>query len=459
MNVKNIDIERFKNVYFIGIGGIGMSALALYFKRKGYNVTGYDKVPSIVTGMLESQGIAVHFEEMPQLLSELGKNDTLVVYTPAIPNQHKELRLAFDAGYVVAKRAEVLGLISKSYKTIAVAGTHGKTTVTSMIAHIFKIAGKKPLVFSGGLMNNYGTNFLYDSSAEFMIVEADEYDRSFLQLKKNYINVVTSLDADHLDVYGTYGELKKTFVEFTKNLGSDGILVVNENYADLFENGRKVVYGMSNAKYKAVEVSVKDFKFSLEVDGKVELEGIKLKVAGVHNVENAVAAAAVAMEAGISAKQVKKGLESFAGNWRRFDVLYNDGKVVYIDDYAHHPREIEAVLNSVKEIWQGKKITVVFQPHLYSRTKDFADDFAEVLSLADEVVLLPVYPARELPLPGITSEWLASKIVKDVSVVEKSMLVDFLRDGDYEVILTLGAGDIDREVKRIKEMLEEKYAK
>jgi UDP-N-acetylmuramate--alanine ligase len=271
--------------------------------------------------------------------------------------------------------------------------------------------------------------------------------------------VVAAVDADHLDVYGTYGELKKTFVEFTKNLGSDGILVVNENYADLFENGRKVVYGMSNAKYKAVEVSVKDFKFSLEVDGKVELEGIKLKVAGVHNVENAVAAAAVAMEAGISAKQVKKGLESFAGNWRRFDVLYNDGKVVYIDDYAHHPREIEAVLNSVKEIWQGKKITVVFQPHLYSRTKDFADDFAEVLSLADEVVLLPVYPARELPLPGITSEWLASKIVKDVSVVEKSMLVDFLRDGDYEVILTLGAGDIDREVKRIKEMLEEKYAK
>ncbi len=421
MSKKAVDIEKIKNVYFIGIGGIGMSALALYFQRKGCKVSGYDKVPSIVTGMLEAKGIPVHFEERPDILQALDKKETLVVYTPAVPSQHKELVLAFDAGYTVMKRAEVLGLISGEYKTIAVAGTHGKTTVTSMIAHIFKVAGKKAVVFTGGLMSNYGTNFLYDDDAEYMIVEADEYDRSFLNFDKASVDVVTAVDADHLDIYGTYENLTEAFKEFTHNLQDEGVLVVNEKYAALFDSANEVVYGFGAGKYKAVNPSVKDFSFDLEVDGRVAIEGIRLKIAGVHNIENAVAASAVALETGISGKHVKKALESFKGNWRRFEIIYNDGRVVYIDDYAHHPREIESVLNSVREIWPGKKVTAVFQPHLYSRTRDFADEFARVLSQADEVVLLPVYPARELPLPGITSEWLASKIGEDVPVVEKAV--------------------------------------
>ena len=459
MSWKVVDIEKIKNVYFIGIGGIGMSALALYFQRKGCSVSGYDKVPSIVTGMLEAQDIPVHFEEKPDILQALNKKETLVVYTPAVPSQHKELLLAFDSGYPVMKRAEVLGLISGAYRTIAVAGTHGKTTVTSMIAHIFKIAGKKSVVFTGGLMSNYDTNFLYDDDAEYMIVEADEYDRSFLNFDRIYIEAVTAVDADHLDIYGTYANLTDAFKKFAGRVQDEGVLVVNEKYAALFDTANERIYGFDAGKYRAVNVSVRDFKFDLEVAGQVMMEGISLKVAGVHNIENAVAASAVALEAGIDEKRVRKALETFKGNWRRFEIVYNDDDVVYIDDYAHHPREIESVLKSVREIWQGKKVTVVFQPHLYTRTRDFADEFAKVLSEADEVVLLPIYPARELPLPGISSEWLASRIGKEVPVVEKSEIAEFLRNGSHEIIITLGAGDIDREVKKIKRMLEEKYAK
>jgi len=458
MKKDNIDIKRFKNIYFIGIGGIGMSALALYFKSRGYNVFGYDRVPSIITGMLEAKNIPVHFEELPEELIKLNVNDTLVVYTPAIPKEHKELLLAVKLKYKILKRAEVLGLIAKFYKTIAIGGTHGKTTVTSMVAHIFKIARKKSIVFTGGLMNNYGTNFFDNENAEYLIVEADEYDRSFLNFDKTFVSVVTAVDSDHLDIYGNYENLKNAFIEFSNSLVDEGILIVNEKYANLFDR-ELVKYGIDFGKYRAVNLSVKDFKFDLEVNGKIVLSDIKLKVAGRHNIENAVCAAAIAMECGIKEKHVKKALESFLGNWRRFEIVFDNGEVIYIDDYAHHPKEIEVILESVRSIWENKKVTVVFQPHLYSRTKDLGDDFAKALSLADEVILLPIYPARELPMPGISSEWLAMKIAADVVVIEKERISDFLRNKQLEVLITLGAGDIDREVKRIKEMLYEKNRK
>ncbi len=451
---KNIDF-----VYFIGIGGIGMSALALYFKRMGLDVRGYDRVPSRVTDMLQSKGIEVYFDEDETHLTRFDKDRLLVVYTPAIPDEHKELSMARRDGYFLKKRSEVLGVLSQKYKTIAIGGTHGKTTVTSMVAHVFKSAGKKAVVFSGGIMANYDTNFLYEDDAEYMIVEADEYDRSFLQLKENFINVVTAVDADHLDIYSTYDELKSTFVKFASSLSEDGVALVNAKVKDFFAGiDRKVTYGVGMGDFYAENVEYKNGRFELWRDGE-KLTQISLNVRGRHNVENAVAAASVAYLSGIETSKIANALNTFKGNWRRFEVIFSGKGKVYIDDYAHHPEEIKAVLDSVRQIWQGAKVLVVFQPHLYSRTRDLARGFAEVLAMADDLVLLPIYPAREKPIEGITSAWLLDMVeLEKKHLVEKAELVDFVEKADFDVLLTLGAGDIDRLVKPLAEMLKQKYS-
>ena len=446
--------RNIENVYLIGIGGIGMSALALYFKRMELNVEGYDRVESRVTKMLEEQGIKVYFEEDKTHLSKFEKAGLLVVYTPAIPDTHKELRLARIDGYFLKKRSEVLGILSNSYKTIAVGGTHGKTTVTSMIAHIFKSSGEKAVVFSGGIMENYGTNFLYEDNAEYMIVEADEYDRSFLQLKNNYINIVTAVDADHLDIYGDYENLLAAFNEFLSSIDGGGTNLVNEKVNHLFKDiENKKTYGFKTADFTARNIDPTIGKFDFYKGDELLFTG-EINVLGTHNIENAVAASSVSVLAGISPEKIKEALASFKGNWRRFEVIYNDGNKVYIDDYAHHPQEIESVLSSVRNIWKDAKVLVVFQPHLFSRTRDLADDFAKVLAMADDIVLLPIYPAREEPLEGINSEWLLSKIdSKNKFLVQKDELTKFLQTREFDVLLTLGAGDIDRLVEPVRKML------
>ncbi len=446
-------------VYFIGIGGIGMSALALHFKRMGLEVSGYDRVPSRITDMLQSKGIEVYFDEDVSHITQFDKDSLLVVYTPAIPAAHKELSLVRREGYFLKKRSEVLGVLSQNYKTIAIGGTHGKTTVTSMVAHIFKSTGEKAVVFSGGIMANYDTNFLYEDEAEYMIVEADEYDRSFLQLKENFVNVVTAVDADHLDIYGTYDELKSTFVKFASSLSEEGVALVNAKVKNIFGSiDRKITYGVAAGDFYAKNVDYKNSSFDFwRADEK--LMEISLNVRGKHNVENAVAAASVAYWAGIETSKIVEALNTFKGNWRRFEVIFSGEGKVYIDDYAHHPEEIKAVLESVRQMWLDAKVLVVFQPHLYSRTRDLAEGFAEVLAMADELVLLPIYPAREKPIEGVTSAWLLDLVDLDRKhLVEKSGLVEFVRKSDFDILLTLGAGDIDRLVKPLAEMLKQKYS-
>ncbi len=455
--MKNNNLLTYKNIYFIGIGGIGMSALAKYFKLMGKNVLGYDKVPSRITKMLTNEGINIHFEENENILASLSTFETLVIYTPAIPDNHKELLFAKNNGYKLLKRAEVLGEISEGYKTIAVAGTHGKTTVTSMITHIFKTAGKKIVAFSGGLMSNYNSNFVYDEGAEYMIVEADEYDKSFLHLKNNFINIITAIDADHLDIYGNYENLLVTYKTFAYNLINDGLLVLNETLLPKFEASTQIItYGINKGLFHATNIDLTNKMFDVVYSERI-LKNMLLNVDGIHNVENAVAAFTAAYNSGIAPNQIKNALASFKGNWRRFEKVYENKNVLFIDDYAHHPREIEAVLESVKKMYPDRKVTVVFQPHLFSRTQDLAEDFAKVLSMADDIILLPIYPAREEPIKGITSEWLLNKIQsKNKVVIPKKELVKYLSSQEIDVLLTLGAGDIDREVDNIKQMLKNK---
>ncbi|MFT7900904.1 UDP-N-acetylmuramate--L-alanine ligase [Tenacibaculum ascidiaceicola] len=448
MNLKTIH-----NVYFIGIGGIGMSAIARYFSVNGKVVAGYDKTPTPITESLEEIEIEVHFEDAVKNIpiSFLNKEKTLVVYTPAVPKNHLQLNYFKDNGYTVLKRAEVLGEITKNTFCLAVAGTHGKTTTSSILGHIMQ--PEKATSFLGGIAENYNSNLILGED-KVSVVEADEFDRSFLKLSPN-IACVTSMDADHLDIYGENEFLQQSFRDFASKV-SDTLIVAK----GLPLKG--LTYAVNEeADYKAYNVKIEEGKYVFDVKTPTsEIKNVVFHLPGNHNMMNALAALAIADVYGVSLEKIKEQLGSFKGVQRRFSYKIKTEEVVLIDDYAHHPTEIKAVAQSVREMYPKEKVLAVFQPHLFSRTRDFADDFAEALSLFDEVLLLDIYPARELPIKGVTSSWLLEKITIDTKkLVSKEKLSDEIIKSESKIVAMLGAGDIGLLVDKVKNKLDEKHKK
>jgi UDP-N-acetylmuramate--alanine ligase len=450
-----MNINQIRSIYFLGIGGIGMSALARYFHSRGVRVYGYDKTPSSLTNSLQQEGIVVQFDED---ISKLPDNIEFVVYTPAIPVNNLIFTHLANSTIPIKKRAEVLGIIGSEMPTIAVAGTHGKTTICSMLAHIFMTANMPFIGLLGGIATNYNTNYLQIPGARWLLVEADEYDRSFLHLNPD-IAVITSIDADHLDIYETENKLRNSFAEFAGKIKTKGVLLVKEG-VDIPEvhHARQYTYNLNKkCDFYASEYHLRDGRYSVSIAGCLHLKDVVLGLPGQHNVENAIAAAALANFAGVDVEDIQRGLNSFIGVKRRFEICFSHPDTTYIDDYAHHPEELNACIKAAKEMYPGKTITGIFQPHLFSRTRDLASGFAKSLSLLNELILLDIYPAREEPIPGIDAAWLLEKVpLKNKTLVSKEQLVELLKQKDIEILITMGAGDIDTLVAPIREMLEKR---
>lgn len=454
------------HVYFLGIGGIGMSAIARWFMHEGMTVSGYDRTSSPLTQELIEEGMQISFEDtLSSIPSEIRESSSksLIIWTPAIPKDSIQLAFLKENGYTLHKRSEILGMITRDFHTIAVAGTHGKTTTSSMIAHLLKSAGKPVTAFLGGITQNYQSNLILSDKKSkektLVVVEADEFDRSFLQLRPNEA-VLTSADPDHLDIYGDETTILEGFRQFIHLIEKKGKLFIQSNALDRL--GIKSlpsiptkVYGLRSSGIAAANIQARTRSFTFDYhDGKTEIKGLELFIPGFHNVENALAAIAIVLGHKVTEDQIRQGLASFKGVKRRFEIHVNEPNLVFIDDYAHHPEEIKSCLSSVRSMFPGKKLTVIFQPHLFSRTKDFAKGFSESLSLADEVLLLDIYPARELPIPGVTSEMLLKDIeTRKKSVIQKEDLLDELKECKPEVLVTLGAGDIDRLVPMISKWM------
>ncbi|MFM7329492.1 MAG: UDP-N-acetylmuramate--L-alanine ligase, partial [Bacteroidota bacterium] len=446
---------------FLGIGGIGMSALARWFRAAGLRVAGYDKTPTPLTHELMEEAIEIHFEDRVELLpGNLSVEKTLVVLTPAIPADHKEWAYLRDQGFTIMKRSEVLGLLTRNYKTFAVAGTHGKTTTSSLVAHLLKSARLDMVAFLGGITTNYDSNLVREgtvSSNTLMVAEADEFDRSFLRLFP-WLAIVTSADADHLDIYGDHASMLESYRAFIRQVNSGGVLVIHHSVQSLAEGleGIEVItYGMSAGDYHAENIRPVGGFFTFDLKGPgVQFNDLELGVPGFHNMENAIAATVAALKAGLTGEQIRAALLSFRGVKRRFEFIIRKPGLVSVDDYAHHPAEIEAFLRSVKAMYPGKKLTVIFQPHLYTRTRDFASDFARSLSLADELVMMDIYPARELPIEGVTADMIHQDITSPVKIrAAKKDLLAKIGELNIEVLATVGAGDIDTFVKPIRDLL------
>lgn len=447
-----MDLTNVHKIYFLGIGGIGMSALARYFLWQGKEVSGYDRTKTPLTLELEKEGADINYEDLTGLIPD---NPDMVIYTPAIPQDSKQFEFLLKTGIPMYKRAYILGEIAENTFTIAVAGTHGKTTITTMLAHIFKTAGMNFMAFAGGISTNYNTNFIVSGTPQYVIVEADEYDRSFLHIHPD-ITIITSLDADHLDVYGSMQQVEDSFKLFVRNLKPGGVLITHCNIGLLKDliPGQKTYSIVEQADYVLEEIVISDGKYSCKMNHDKDSFPLKFGGAGRHNLENALAAAAASLNAGIQVEDIQTALNNYRGVKRRFEIVLRTDKTVYIDDYAHHPREIKACIDSVIEMFPGKKITGIFQPHLYSRTRDFADGFAEALDRLDRVVLLDIYPARELPIEGITSQIILKRMIKaEKYYLRDSELLEFVEQNDFEVLITMGAGNIDKFVKPIKEQL------
>ncbi|MBR2608704.1 MAG: UDP-N-acetylmuramate--L-alanine ligase [Bacteroidales bacterium] len=438
------------HIYFIGIGGIGMSAIARYYNAKGYKVSGYDKTPSPLTHELESEGIEVHYEDNIDFIPK-DVAETLVVYTPAIPADMGELVYVKENGYRVVKRSKMLGEISEGQRCMAVAGTHGKTTTSTMTSHLFMDSGEGCSAFLGGISKNYGTNLLI-SPNDVIVAEADEFDRSFLQLFPE-IAVITSMDADHLDIYGDAEHVQEAFKAFASQVSGTVIIRHGLDITPKDTSARILTYSFGNPEADFHAEPLEDGHFNLHYPGGV-IEDCVVGIPGWVNVENATAASAIALTYGIAPEKIRKALACFSGVKRRFDIQVKKPGCVYIDDYAHHPQEITAALSSIRKSYPESRLTAVFQPHLYTRTRDFAPEFAKALSLADKVILLDIYPARELPIPGVTSEIIFKDITAGKVLLKRSELMDYLKDEPVEVLATLGAGDIDRFVGEIARMLE-----
>ena len=444
-----------KNVYFIGIGGIGMSALARYYKFKGFNVAGYDRTPSELTGQLEAEGISVHYEDRPDLIPS-DVNETLVVYTPAIPADLGELVKAREGGYALLKRSRTLGEIARGQRCLAVAGTHGKTTTSTLTAHILTACGEGCSAFLGGISRNYGTNLLM-SKTNTVVAEADEFDRSFLQLYPE-IAVITAVDPDHLDIYGDYAHVVEAFKAFASQVSGTLIAKLGTPIVQADTKARLLSYHYtdSSADFYAGNPHPDQcgyFHYDLHYPGGV-IEDVRVGAPGWVNAENSVAAAAIALSYGIEPAAVKAAIGTFEGVKRRLEVHVNSPKLSYIDDYAHHPAELASAISSMRDIFPGRKLTAIFQPHLYTRTRDFAAEFAQALSKVDKLILLDIYPAREEPIPGVTSEI----IFKDVTAPEKVLLkkeelMDYLANEPLDVLVSFGAGNIDRFIEPITELL------
>ena len=449
------DINKISSIYFAGIGGIGMSALARYFNERGVSVSGYDKTETLLTKKLIEEGINIHFRDDIELLD---KNADIVVYTPAIPASHRELNFYRENNYTLLKRSDVLGLITKDTFNICIGGTHGKTTTSAMVAHILTATGFGCNTFLGGIASNYDTNF-WGSGHKVSVAEADEYDRSFLKLNPD-VAVITAMDADHLDIYGTEKNMQDAFIEFSGKIKKGGTLIIKDTVRrqDEFATHNKMTYSGFNEQAdihtKALKIINGSYLFNVVIKDKV-IENVLLNMGGMHNIENITAAIAVADMLKIDEDKIKTAVASFAGVKRRFEYMIKDESVVMIDDYAHHPEELRALITGAKELFPGRKCTVVFQPHLFSRTKDLASGFAEVLSMADETILLPIYPARELPMEGVTSDLILDRMtIANKSIMQREALLEWLKSNKPELLITAGAGDIDTLIQPIKKILE-----
>ena len=448
-----MELGHIKRVYFIGIGGIGMSGIARYFHQRGVIVCGYDRTETALTASLMNEGIGIIFNDDPDYLPfAFQENDeqTLIVYTPAIPKDSAILNYFIDQGFTLKKRSEVLGILSKGMFCIAVAGTHGKTTTSSMVAHILKDSGNDCSAFLGGIASNYDSNVLFGTN-QVMVVEADEYDRSFLTLHPD-IAIVTSMDADHLDIYGDPAHLTSSFQLFAAQIKRGGQLIHRAGLA--LEDG--IAYAVEGpAAIRAEKVRIEDGEFVFDfISEEFKIPAIKLALPGRHNIENALAAIQAALILHVPAEKIKAALANFKGVKRRFEYIVKSENHIYIDDYAHHPEELKACITAVKTLYPNRKLTTVFQPHLFSRTRDFADGFAEALSMSDELWMLDIYPARELPMEGVHSEMILKKMsMKNHQLLTKQQVLERVKNEQPELLLTVGAGDIDTLVEPLKHLL------
>lgn len=461
-------VTNWKYIYFVGIGGIGMSALARWFKANGFEVAGYDKTMTPLVEKLIEEGIPVTLEDDTDTIPSEFKVDsqqTLVVYTPAVPVQHQQMHYFRDENFMILKRSQVLGILTKNLRTIGVAGTHGKTTTSSLVAHILRHAHVNSTAFLGGITQNYGTNLLLNDPTDhledvFCVVEADEFDRSFLTLFPE-IAIVTSTDADHLDIYGKHEAVLESFRDYVSQIDEQGALFMREGL-EIADSCKAQVftYALNSGSYHSGNIRIENARFVFDlIHPEGVIEGIAMKIPGYHNIENSVAASAVALYVGVGPEKIKEALESYGGVKRRFEYQLEEEGNVYIDDYAHHPTEIEAFLTSVKGLYPGRHVTAIFQPHLFTRTRDFADGFAESLSLADRVLLLEIYPARELPITGVNSEMILGKITTtDKQLLAKEEVLQLLEELNTDIVVTIGAGDIDTLVGPIRNLLQKRVS-
>lgn len=449
-------MNNLKSIYFIGAGGIGMSAILRYFLQKGYNVGGYDKTPSDLTEQLIKEGALIHYEDsvdtIPQCFKE--KESTLIVYTPAIPSDHSELCYFRSNGFEIQKRAQVLGLLTNQHKGLCVAGTHGKTTTSTMAAHLLHQSHIDCNAFLGGISKNYGTNYILSDKSDFVVIEADEFDRSFHHLRP-FMSVITATDPDHLDIYGTKEAYLESFSHYTTLIQPGGALIIHkglEMKANVQEGVKVYEYSRNEGDFHAENIRIGGGEITFDfVTPNSTICDIQLGVPVSINIDNGIAAMALAWLNGVTEDEIREGMKTFGGVDRRFDFKVKNDRVVYLSDYAHHPNEIEQSVKSIRDIYQDKKIAAIFQPHLYTRTRDFYHEFAKSLSLLDEVILCEIYPARELPIEGVTSKLIYDELRPGISkkLINKTDVMDYVKSGDFDVLITLGAGDIENYVPQI----------
>lgn len=453
-----------KSVYFVGAGGIGMSAIARYFLRQGKVVAGYDKTPSKLTQALEQEGMLIHYDEDVEKIPQACRDpkETLVIYTPAIPAEHKELQYFRNGGFDIQKRAQVLGTLTKEHKGLCVAGTHGKTTTSTMCAHIMHQSSQDCNAFLGGISKNYGTNYILSDDSDYVVIEADEFDRSFHWLRP-WMTVITSTDPDHLDIYGTKEAYLESFRHYTTLIQPGGALIIHtglEMQPNVVEGVRTYTYGIDGGDFHAENIKIEKGEITFDFISPIEnVKGVRLGQPVPINIDNGVGAMAMAQLNGCTADELRKGMATYAGVDRRFDFSLRNEKHVVLSDYAHHPKEIYQSAKSMKQVYHDRHITAIFQPHLYTRTRDFYKDFAEALSQLDEVILCDIYPAREQPIPGVTSQLIYDRLAPGVekSMIKKEEVLDLVRKRDFDVLIILGAGDLDNYVPEITKIIESKH--
>lgn len=458
-----MELKDIKSVYFVGAGGIGMSAIARYFLHIGVVVAGYDKTPSALTKELEKEGMDIHYEENVALIPAACKDasSTLVIYTPAIPQEHQELVYFHENGFTIEKRAQVLGTLTRSHKGLCVAGTHGKTTTSTMCAHIMHQSHVDCNAFLGGISKNYGTNYILSDKSDYVVIEADEFDRSFHWLRP-WMSVITATDPDHLDIYGTKEAYLESFRHYTELIQPGGVLIIHKNLEmkQHVQEGVKIYeYSLNEGDFHAENIKIDNGEITFDFISPVEsISNVELGQPVPINIENAVAAMAMAQLNGCTAEEIKEGIKTYEGVERRFDFKIKDDKHVFLSDYAHHPKEIYQSAKSIRELYKNRKITAIFQPHLYTRTRDFYKDFADSLSILDEVILCDIYPAREAPIPGVTSELIYKNLKPGVekSMIHKEDVLDLVKKRDFDVLIVLGAGDLDNLVPQMAEILKQK---